>query len=60
MALDERCSRNGERMVYQWYLFDLDGTLTDPKEGLDEVCAKSALKLNVVDCKHRLDVFKAG
>lgn len=43
MALDERCSRNGERMVYQWYLFDLDGTLTDPKEGITK-CFRYALE----------------
>lgn len=30
-------------MVYQWYLFDLDGTLTDPKEGITK-CFRYALE----------------
>lgn len=47
MALDERCSRNGERMVYQWYLFDLDGTLTDPKEGITKSFRYALEKMGV-------------
>lgn len=30
-------------MIYQWYLFDLDGTLTDPKEGITK-CFRYALE----------------
>lgn len=30
-------------MEYQWYLFDLDGTLTDPKEGITK-CFRYALE----------------
>ena len=30
-------------MKYQWYLFDLDGTLTDPKEGITK-CFRYALE----------------
>ncbi len=30
-------------MRYQWYLFDLDGTLTDPKEGITK-CFRYALE----------------
>ena len=33
----------GRSMVYQWYLFDLDGTLTDPKEGITK-CFRYALE----------------
>ena len=32
-----------KKMVYQWYLFDLDGTLTDPKEGITK-CFRYALE----------------
>lgn len=36
--------RNEEKfMRYQWYLFDLDGTLTDPKEGITK-CFRYALE----------------
>lgn len=33
----------GNEMKYQWYLFDLDGTLTDPKEGITK-CFRYALE----------------
>lgn len=41
------CTRNGGRMKYQWYLFDLDGTLTDPKEGITKCFAYALEKMGV-------------
>lgn len=34
-------------MRYQWYLFDLDGTLTDPKEGITKCFAYALEKMGV-------------
>lgn len=34
-------------MIYQWYLFDLDGTLTDPKEGITKSFRYALEKMGV-------------
>ena len=39
----DKKSIKGNTMEYQWYLFDLDGTLTDPKEGITK-CFRYALE----------------